>query len=72
MFSFDVFLPDLWINLAELLFERNMSQKREHEEEMEGGGVEMEKLHGGIIRLMEWLFGYSAEVGMEIMISQLA
>lgn len=72
MFSFDVFLPDLWINLAELLLERNMSQKREHEEEMEGGGVEMEKLHRGIIRLMEWLFGYSAEVGMEIMISQLA
>lgn len=30
-----------------------MSQKREHGEEMEGGGVEMEKLHRGIIRLME-------------------
>lgn len=30
-----------------------MSQKREHDEEMEGGGVEMEKLHRGIIRLME-------------------
>lgn len=54
-------------------------KKNEHEEEMEvcvcvcvcvlGG---MEKLHRGIIRLMEWLFGYSAEVGKEIMILQLA
>jgi len=37
-------------------------------EKGEGG----EKLHGGIIRLMESLFGYSAEVGTEIMILQLA
>lgn len=37
-----------------------------------GGGGEMEEHRGGIIRLMERLFGYSAEAGTEIMISQLA
>lgn len=51
--------------------------KREDSDEMEsgpgeGGGGEMEEQRGGIIRLMERLFGYSAEAGTEIMISQLA
>lgn len=47
---------------------------REDGEEMESGpgGGEMEERHRGIIRLMERLFGYSAEAGTEIMILQLA
>lgn len=74
MLRFDVFFPDLWIHLVELLFERNMSPEKRTPEGngSEVGGGEMEKLRRGIIRLMEWLFGYSAQVGMEIMISQLA
>lgn len=41
MLRFDVALPHLWIHLAELQFERNMSlKKNEHREEMEAGREE--------------------------------